>query len=119
VTQHNQTIERIERPWGWFELIAMQAGCQVKRINVAPSRQLSLQKHHQRSEHWVVIKGIGHVTLDGREFDLQVSQHVDIPIEAVHRLANRTTQPLEIVEVQFGSYLGEDDIVRLSDDYGR
>ena len=96
----------------------------VKRIGVYPGKQLSLQKHAQRAEHWVVVRGTAVVTLgqpDGslREITLQVGQHGDIAIGQIHRLTNRTNAPVEIVEVQLGSYLGEDDITRLQDDFGR
>jgi mannose-6-phosphate isomerase-like protein (cupin superfamily) len=94
-------------------------GNKIKRIGVLPGQQLSLQKHHQRAEHWVVVKGTARVTLDDQSFDLTLGQHCDIAVGQVHRLANLTTEQVEIVEVQFGDYLGEDDIVRLSDDYGR
>jgi len=114
-----ETIERVERPWGWYETVSELPGYKIKRIGVLPGQQLSLQKHHQRAEHWVVVQGTACVTLDAREFELVAGQHCDIAVEQVHRLANRTTQPVEIVEVQFGNYLGEDDIVRLTDDYGR
>lgn len=114
-----QTITLVERPWGWFETVSEAPGHKIKRIGVLPSEQISLQKHGQRAEHWVVVRGMAHVTLDGLGFDLSAGQHCDIAVGQVHRLANRTDAPLEIVEVQFGDYLGEDDIVRLSDDYGR
>lgn len=114
-----QTTEPVERPWGWYQVIAHAPGRLIKRIGVTPGQQISLQKHGQRSEHWVVVQGVVHVTLGARELDLQVGQHVDIAVGEVHRLANRTPEPAEILEVQFGAYLGEDDIVRLSDDYGR
>ena len=84
-----------------------------------PGQQLSLQKHHQRAEHWVVVLGTAVVTVDAHVIELSPGQHVDIPVGAVHRLTNKTDSPVEIVEVQFGDYLGEDDIVRLQDDYGR
>ena len=84
-----------------------------------PGQQLSLQKHHQRAEHWVVVQGQARVTVGSQVVDLGVGQHVDIALGEVHRLANLTDAPVEIVEVQFGEYLGEDDIVRLQDDYGR
>jgi mannose-6-phosphate isomerase len=113
------TIERTERPWGWYESVTEQPGYKVKRIGVHPGARLSLQKHAQRAEHWVVVRGTGRVTIDAREFDLQVGEHCDIAIGQVHRLANLGSAALEIVEVQFGSYLGEDDIVRLQDDFGR
>ena len=118
-TLRTETIERTERPWGWYETISEVPGNKIKRIGVHPGQQLSLQKHHQRAEHWVVTTGTALVTLDDRQFDLQPGEYCDIAIGQVHRLANLTNGPVEIVEVQFGSYLGEDDIVRLQDDYGR
>ncbi|HYW56155.1 MAG TPA: phosphomannose isomerase type II C-terminal cupin domain [Polaromonas sp.] len=118
-TERTETIERTERPWGWYETVSEVAGNKIKRIGVNPGQQLSLQKHHQRSEHWVVVQGTARITLDDREFDLQPGQACDIAIGQVHRLANLTQDTVEIVEVQFGSYLGEDDIVRLQDNYGR
>ena len=113
------TIERTERPWGWYETVSEVAGNKVKRIRVHPGQQLSLQKHHQRAEHWVVVLGTARITLDERQFDLQTGQACDIAVGQVHRLSNLTAEPVEIVEVQFGDYLGEDDIVRLEDIYGR
>jgi mannose-6-phosphate isomerase-like protein (cupin superfamily) len=118
-TTRSETIERTTRPWGWFETVSEVPGNKIKRIGVLPGQQLSLQKHHQRAEHWLVVQGTAHVTLDDRAFDLPTGQHCDIALGQVHRLANLTNAPVEIVEVQFGAYLGEDDIVRLSDDYGR
>lgn len=115
----SEQIERTERPWGWYESISGGPGNKVKRIHVHPGQKLSLQKHAQRAEHWVVVRGRARVTLDGSEFDLAPGQHCDIAVGQLHRLANQTDQPLEIVEVQLGAYLGEDDIVRLQDDYGR
>lgn len=113
------TIERTHRPWGWFETVSQAAGHKVKRLGVLPGQQLSLQKHNQRREHWVVVQGTARVTLGERVFDLHQGEHCDIALGQVHRIANQTQDPVEIVEVQFGSYLGEDDIVRLQDDYGR
>ncbi|QDL56868.1 cupin domain-containing protein [Rhodoferax aquaticus] len=118
-TTRTETIERTQRPWGWYESVSEVDGNKIKRIGVLPGQQLSLQKHHQRSEHWVVVKGTARITLDERVFDLSVGGHCDIAVGQVHRLANLTAEPVEIVEVQFGAYLGEDDIVRLQDDYGR
>ncbi len=118
-TLRTETIERTLRPWGWYETISEVPGNKIKRIGVYPGQQLSLQKHHQRAEHWVVTTGTARVTLDDRQFDLQPGEYCDIAIGQVHRLTNLTDAPVEIVEVQFGSYLGEDDIVRLQDDYGR
>jgi mannose-1-phosphate guanylyltransferase/mannose-6-phosphate isomerase len=114
-----QTIERTMRPWGWYETISEESGNKVKRIGVHPGQQLSLQRHAQRAEHWVVTRGTATVTLDDSVFELSPGGHCDIALGQVHRLANRTQEPVEIVEVQFGSYLGEDDIERLQDDYGR
>ena len=113
------TIERTTRPWGWFETVSEVPGNKIKRIGVNPGQQLSLQRHRQRAEHWVVVQGTAHVTLGEAAFDLGVGQHCDIALGQVHRIANRTQAPVEIVEVQFGAYLGEDDIERLQDDYGR
>jgi mannose-6-phosphate isomerase len=114
-----QTIERTLRPWGWYETVSEVPGNKIKRIGVTPGQRLSLQKHHQRAEHWVVVAGQVVVTVGDQERTLRVGQHVDIAVGEVHRLTNLTDAPAEIVEVQFGDYLGEDDIVRLSDDYGR
>ncbi|WP_394788917.1 phosphomannose isomerase type II C-terminal cupin domain [Rhodoferax sp.] len=112
-------IERTERPWGWYETMHEAPGHKVKRIGVHPGQQLSLQKHHQRAEHWVVVLGTAIVTVGDKVLEMTPGQHVDIAIGEVHRLANKTSEPVEIMEVQYGGYLGEDDIVRLQDDYGR
>ena len=118
-TVRTETIERTSRPWGWFETVSEVAGNKIKRIGVNPGQQISLQRHHQRTEHWVVVQGTALVTLDDRQFELPMGGHCDIALGQVHRIANRTQHLVEIVEVQFGSYLGEDDIERLQDDYGR
>ncbi len=118
-TLRTETIERSMRPWGWYETLSEVPGSKIKRIGVYPGQQLSLQKHSQRAEHWVVTEGVARVTLDDRQFDLKPGEYCDIAIGQVHRLTNLTDHPVEIVEVQFGSYLSEDDIVRLQDDYGR
>jgi mannose-6-phosphate isomerase len=114
-----EPVGRTERPWGWFETVSEVPGNKIKRIRVHPGQQLSLQKHLQRAEHWVVVLGVAQVTVGDRVLELTKGQHVDIALGEVHRLTNKTTLPVEIVEVQFGAYLGEDDIVRLQDDYGR
>ncbi len=117
--------ERTQRPWGWYETVTEAVGHKVKRIHVHAGQRLSLQKHAQRAEHWVVVRGLARITLgnpDGetwREFDLSVGQHCDIALGQVHRLASVGDAPVEIMEVQFGAYLGEDDITRLQDDFGR
>jgi mannose-6-phosphate isomerase-like protein (cupin superfamily) len=108
-----------QRPWGWYQTVSVVDGNKIKRMGVLPGQQISLQKHHRRAEHWVVVKGVARVTIGEDTFDLTVGQHCDIALGQVHRLGNPTLEPVEIVEVQFGAYLGEDDIVRLSDDFGR
>jgi mannose-1-phosphate guanylyltransferase/mannose-6-phosphate isomerase len=118
-TFKTETVEHTERPWGWYESISEAPGNKVKRIRVHPGQKLSLQKHSQRAEHWIVVTGTARITVDQREFDLTPGQHCDIATGQVHRLANLTNEPVEIIEVQMGGYLGEDDIVRLQDDYGR
>jgi mannose-6-phosphate isomerase len=118
-TDATPSFERTLRPWGWYETLTEAPGFKVKRIGVAPGQQLSLQKHHQRAEHWVGVVGCGRVTVGERVLDLLPGQHIDIALGEVHRLANPGPGPLEIIEVQFGAYLGEDDIVRLQDVYGR
>jgi len=112
-------VERTTRPWGWFETVSEVPGNKIKRIGVNPGQQISLQRHHRRAEHWVVTAGTAHVTLGERVFDLPLGGHCDIALGQIHRIANHTQAPVEIVEVQFGDYLGEDDIERLQDDYGR
>lgn len=118
-TSRTETIERVERPWGWYETVSEAPGSKVKRIRVQPGQRIGLQKHHQRAEHWVVITGTASVTIGERQFDLQPGEACDIARGQVHRLANRTDEAVEIVEVQFGDHLAEDDIVRLQDDYER
>ncbi|QBL09802.1 mannose-1-phosphate guanylyltransferase/mannose-6-phosphate isomerase [Rheinheimera sp. D18] len=109
----------VYRPWGKYEAIASGERYQVKRITVKPGETLSMQLHHHRSEHWIVVSGMAKVTLNGTETLLYENQSIYIPIGAVHALENPSNMPLEIIEVQTGAYLGEDDIVRLSDRYGR
>ncbi len=110
---------RVYRPWGSYECIDRAERFQVKRIVVNPGARLSLQAHHHRAEHWVVVKGTATVTNGGQETVLTENQSTYIPIGVTHRLANPGLIPLELIEVQSGSYLGEDDIVRLDDIYGR
>jgi len=109
----------VYRPWGSFDSIDSGPNYQVKRIMVNPGARLSLQKHQHRAEHWVVVDGIATAHLDGHEHQLNANDSIYIPAGAVHSLANNTDQPLQLVEVQSGSYLGEDDIERLEDLYGR
>lgn len=111
--------KKVHRPWGTYEGIAMGGRFQVKRITVNPGASLSLQKHHHRSEHWVVVKGTATVTRGDEEIMLTEDQSTYIPVGYQHRLVNPGVIPLELIEVQTGSYLGEDDIVRFADTYNR
>jgi len=113
------THRKVARPWGWYDSIDMGERFQVKRIGVKPGASLSLQKHHHRAEHWIVVKGTAEVTCGSKIFLLSENESTYIPIGEVHRLKNPGKLPLEMIEVQSGSYLGEDDIVRLEDMYGR
>ncbi len=110
---------KVYRPWGDYESIDNAERFQVKRITVKPGEQLSLQKHHHRAEHWIVVNGTALVTCDDKEFLLSENQSAYIPIGAIHRLENPGKIPLELIEVQSGAYLGEDDIERFDDRYGR
>jgi len=115
-----QTLHRkVHRPWGWYDSIDQGPRFQVKRILVKPGASLSLQMHHHRAEHWIVVSGTAEVTNGDRKIILTENQSTYIPLGEVHRLANPGKVPLEIIEVQSGSYLGEDDIVRFEDTYGR
>jgi mannose-6-phosphate isomerase-like protein (cupin superfamily) len=107
------------RPWGTFTVLDEGDGFKVKRIEVLPGKRLSYQKHAQRAEHWVVVNGTAKVTLDDREIIVERGQAVDIAIGSAHRVENPGQELLVFIEVQRGSYLGEDDIVRLQDDFGR
>lgn len=111
--------KRVLRPWGSYESLVTVDRFQVKRIVVNPGQQLSLQMHHHRAEHWIVVSGTAQVTCDGKQFLLAEDQSTYIPLGTRHRLANPGVIPLEMIEVQTGSYLGEDDIVRFEDIYGR
>ncbi len=110
---------KVHRPWGWYDSIDEGGRFKVKRIQVKPGASLSLQKHHHRAEHWIVVKGTAEITIGEEVLLLTENQSTYIPLGAVHRLANPGAIPLEIIEVQSGSYLGEDDIVRFEDTYGR
>ncbi|GGG22110.1 mannose-1-phosphate guanylyltransferase/mannose-6-phosphate isomerase [Caldovatus sediminis] len=110
---------RVYRPWGHYEGLILGDRFQVKKISVRPGAKLSLQKHFHRAEHWVVVSGTALVTRDGEEILLRENESVYLPLGAVHRLANPGIIPLTLIEVQVGSYLGEDDIVRFEDTYGR
>lgn len=107
------------RPWGTYTVLEEDRGFKVKRIEVLPGKRLSYQKHSQRAEHWFVVEGTAKVTLDDEEIIVRAGESIDIPIGAAHRVENPGDVNLMFIEVQRGSYLGEDDIVRLQDDYGR
>jgi len=110
---------KVHRPWGWYDSVDAGPRFQVKRIMVNPGATLSLQMHHHRAEHWIVVQGTAEVTCGERKMILTENQSTYIPLGETHRLANPGKLPLEIIEVQSGSYLGEDDIVRFEDTYGR
>jgi mannose-1-phosphate guanylyltransferase/mannose-6-phosphate isomerase len=115
-----QNLHRqVNRPWGWYDGIDSGPRFQVKRIMVKPGASLSLQMHHHRAEHWIVVSGTAEVTNGDKVTMLTENQSTYIPLGQTHRLANPGKVPLEIIEVQSGSYLGEDDIVRFEDSYGR
>ena len=114
-TQHR----RMYRPWGYYQSIDQGARYQVKRIVVRPGGRLSLQKHYHRAEHWIVVRGAAEVTLDGDDHLVHENELIYLPIGSDHRLANPGKIDLELIEVQTGSYLGEDDIVRIEDVYNR
>lgn len=108
-----------ERPWGAYWVLDDQPDCKVKRITVHPEKRLSYQRHRHRSEHWLVVAGRGRVTLDGQEHELGPGDSIDIAAGQAHRMANPGDEPLTFIEVQRGTYFGEDDIERLEDDFGR
>ena len=113
------TGEFEHRPWGAWYVLDEGEGYKVKRIEVEPGQRLSYQTHEHRSEHWVVIKGTATATVDDDTSLVHTGESIDVPLGAKHRLANEGDEELVIVEVQLGGYTGEDDIVRLQDDYGR
>ena len=113
------THRKVYRPWGHYEGLDSGNRFQVKRLFVKPGSKISLQKHLKRAEHWVVVEGTAFITLNEKEFDLHENESVHIPIGATHRIENKQKTPLTLIEVQTGAYLGEDDIVRFNDSYGR
>ena len=108
-----------QRPWGTFTVLDEGDNFKVKRIEVLPGKRLSYQKHAQRAEHWFVVQGTARVTLDDQEMTVAAGEAIDIALGAAHRIENPNDELLIFIEVQRGSYLGEDDIVRLQDDFGR
>ncbi len=117
--QEKNLHRKVVRPWGWYDSIDEGDRFKVKRIQVKPGASLSLQMHHHRAEHWIVVKGVAEITNGERVITLKENQSTYIPQGQIHRLANPGNTPLEIIEVQSGGYLGEDDIVRFKDTYGR
>jgi mannose-6-phosphate isomerase len=111
--------QHAERPWGSWEVLDVGQGFKVKRITVAPYSRLSLQTHVHRAEHWLVVVGVATCTVGEEQMTAAAGTHVFVPRGSIHRIANDQPDTLIIVEVQVGSYTGEDDIVRLHDDYGR
>jgi mannose-6-phosphate isomerase len=120
VEEATDTSPRFDRrPWGTFTVLDEGEGYKVKRIEVLAGKRLSYQRHSRRAEHWMVVGGVGKITLDGRELTLRTGETVDIPVGAAHRVENPGTELLVFIEIQRGDYLGEDDIVRLQDDFNR
>jgi mannose-1-phosphate guanylyltransferase/mannose-6-phosphate isomerase len=117
--KEQQIHTTVNRPWGSYTVLEEGNGYKIKRIVVKPNARLSLQMHHQRSEHWVVVSGIAQVTCGDRVYEVKSNESTFVPVGTKHRLANPGKEPLQIIEVQNGGYLGEDDIVRFNDDYGR
>lgn len=112
-------LDQDSRPWGEWRVVDVAAGYQVKRITVIPGQRLSLQSHRHRAEHWIVVAGEATCEVEGQVVLARAGESVDVPVGALHRLSNASDRPLVVVEVQRGDYLGEDDIVRHEDDYGR
>tara|TARA_B100001250_G_C19087513_1_gene481174 strand:+ start:62 stop:406 length:345 start_codon:yes stop_codon:yes gene_type:complete len=112
-------LEREERPWGWHEVIDQGNRYKVKIIQVNPGQKLSLQRHHHRSEHWVIVEGVALVQIEDKETLVFENQSTYIPSNTMHRLSNPGKIPLKVIEVQSGAYLEEDDIERFDDEYGR
>lgn len=107
------------RPWGSYTVLEEASTFKVKRIEVLPRKRLSYQKHSKRAEHWFIVTGVAKVTLDDQEIIVNAGESIDIPIGSAHRVENPGNEDLVFIEVQRGTYLGEDDIVRLQDDFGR
>jgi len=112
-------MEYSERPWGTYQVLLDDANCKVKKIVVNPGQSLSYQYHHKRSEDWLFITGTGVMTLDDKEFSISSGEKIHIPATSKHSVRNDGTSDLTFIEIQTGEYFGEDDIVRLSDKYGR
>lgn len=107
------------RPWGHYDILLDSNECKVKKIVVKSGQRLSYQYHHKREEHWTIVKGEAVVTLNGNDILVKAGEHIHIPLNAKHRIANKTDEDVIFIEVQYGSYFGEDDIIRVEDDYER
>jgi mannose-6-phosphate isomerase-like protein (cupin superfamily) len=118
-TETDNSPKYDERPWGSFTVLDEREGFKVKRIEVLPAKRLSYQKHARRAEHWFIVEGTARVTLDDEEIIRQAGEAIDIAVGAKHRVENAGDDLLIFIEVQRGDYLGEDDIVRFEDDFGR
>ena len=114
-----KSLDHDKRPWGDFQVIDSGDGFQVKRITVLPGKRLSLQSHKFRKEHWIVSCGEAEVKINNKISKLKIAESIDIPLGTIHRLSNKSNSKLIIIEIQFGSYLGEDDIIRYEDDFNR
>ena len=112
-------IEKDTRPWGSYFVIHDEQNYKLKRIEVNPGMRLSYQYHHKRSEVWTMVSGTGHITIDDKSWDVITGQTIQIPVCVRHRIENKTDEDLIFIEVQHGTYFGEDDIVRIEDDYDR
>ena len=119
MTEVDNSPKYDERPWGSFTVLDEGEGYKVKRLEVLPGKRLSYQKHARRAEHWFVTQGVAKVTLDGKEIIVGKGESIDIALGAAHRVENPGDELMIFIEVQQGDYLGEDDIVRLEDDFGR
>lgn len=116
---HNIENKIYKRPWGTYQTLKLKENCQIKWLEILPQSKLSLQKHLKRSEHWIVVKGKPTITADKICQKYKQNDHIFIPKESIHRIENDTNQIVIIAEIQIGSYLGEDDIIRIADIYGR
>lgn len=118
-TPEKTTTESSPRPWGNYKVLLDTDYCKVKQITVKPNQRLSYQRHEKREEYWTIVKGQATVTLNDKKIALSEGQQIHIPQHANHRIANKTSEDLIFIEIQRGSYFGEDDIIRLEDDYDR
>lgn len=112
-------VQEAQRPWGYYDVLLDTSYCKVKEITVTPGQKLSYQYHHQRREQWTVVAGTLTVILDGEKYVIEEGGSIHIPLEAKHRAWNETEELVQFIEVQTGTYFGEDDIIRLEDEYGR